>query len=750
MYSVRLRAGFVKSFVPLCADANWRSSARYTARPVFVIVHAMPDYAAALNKAQYEAVTSPDRHTLVVAGAGSGKTRTIVYRLAWLAEQGVPPESILLLTFTRKAAHEMLARAQALLNRDLRSLPGGTFHSFAFSALRIYRPDWLEGRQFTLMDSADITQAVKQCRETIQAGKRDSSFPKTPTIANLLSKARNKEESIAAILERENQALRPYADALAEMGHTYAAYKRAHGLLDYDDLLFELDDLLARNETPAFILRNRFRHVLVDEYQDTNLVQARIVRQLAQSPDPDTSGASVMAVGDEAQSIYAFRGANMRNIMEFPEQFPAARVIRLEQNYRSTQPILDVANGILSKAQSSYHKHLFTQKEGGDLPRLIRPISDLTEAELVGRRITELLQTHKAHEIAVLLRAGFHSYALENVLRKNNIPFRKYGGLRFIEAAHVKDVFAFARLALNMRDLPAFSRVAQMHKGIGPKTVEKLHHVLLENKPEAIQKAFKRFPEFLADLEFIENLKERDLGPEQFFEELLAYYRPRLQTLYDDAHIREQGLEEIRKIAQGYENLDIMLSEIVLDSSDPDDDPAAENTLTLSTVHSAKGLEWNAVIILDAVEDRFPSRHSRVRPEDFEEERRLFYVACTRARQSLDIFAPTALYSQNSASPVGQSPFLQELPHGLFEVIPEKYAFPINVDATSQEQEVDSCSGIFAKGGAPLTASEGGHCRHRIFGRGKILKKLGDDRVQVNFPGFGVKVILADYLLPEE
>ncbi|MDE5879140.1 MAG: ATP-dependent helicase, partial [Desulfovibrio sp.] len=440
----------------------------------------MIDYAQALNEAQLAAVTAGDGPVLVVAGAGSGKTRTIVYRLAWLAEHGVDPGSILLLTFTRKAAREMLQRAGALLGRGLSGVTGGTFHAFAYSVLRRWRPAWLGERPFTLMDQADITAAVRQCKARLELGKGDRSFPKSASIVAFLSKARNKELPLAEVLRREAFHLEPYVEQLERLGEAYTAYRRENGLLDYDDLLFELEALLRDNAEAAASLRARFRHILVDEYQDTNLVQARIVRLLAgpegDAGEGDGAGAppcNVMAVGDEAQSIYAFRGANVRNILDFPKLFPGARILPLEENYRSTRPVLDVANSLLEHAAESFDKHLFTRKEGGEPVRLVTPLSDETQAALVARRIGELLESYAPHEIAVLFRAGRHSFALEAALKRAGIAFRKYGGLRFAESAHNKDVVAFARLALNPLDLPSFSRIAAMHKGVGPKTVER-------------------------------------------------------------------------------------------------------------------------------------------------------------------------------------------------------------------------------------------------------------------------------------
>ena len=606
----------------------------------------MIDYAHALNSAQYEAATCGDGPVLVVAGAGSGKTRTITYRLSWLADHGVPPESMLLLTFTRKAAQEMLQRAAALSDHALSLVQGGTFHSFAFGVLRRYRPDWLEDRPFTVMDSADINAAVKACKDDLRLGKGDRSFPRTQAIVGFLSKARNKEMRLDEVLQREAFHLLPYAEPLMQLGEAYDAYRKEKGLLDYDDLLFELEHLLRTNERAAENLRRRYTHILVDEYQDTNLVQARIVRLLAGPEGEGMPPGNVMAVGDEAQSIYAFRGANVRNILDFPKLFPGARIIRLEENYRSTRPILDVANNLLENATESFRKKLFTRKEGGAPVRLVTPLSDMSQAKLVVRRIEDLLTRHLPHEIAVLFRAGFHSYHLEMALNQAGIAFRKYGGLRYTEAAHVKDVMAYARLLLNPLDMPAFSRVAELHEGIGPKTVLKLYNVAQSADGPALDKACARFPSFREDLRFIAEMRARPLHPVTALELIVDHYRPVLESRYpEDWPRRQQGLEEILQMASGYNDLDLFLADLALDSPDEEDEDN-EGRITLSTVHSAKGLEWNAVLIIDLVEDRFPSRHALARPEDFEEERRLMYVACTRARQELDLYSPATIYSK--------------------------------------------------------------------------------------------------------
>ena len=735
-----------------------------------------------LNPAQLEAVTAPDGPVLVIAGAGSGKTRTIVHRLAWLAEQGVPASDMLLLTFTRKASREMLLRATDLLGYSIGGVHGGTFHSFAFSVLRQYRPAWAEG-PVTVMDSADSAPAIQQCKERLKVGKGDRSFPKTQTIIGLLSKARNKEISIGDVLQRDAQHLLPHADALESIGEAYRGYRRQHGLLDYDDLLFELEDLLkgdpeAGREGLAERFRERYRYIMVDEYQDTNRVQARLVRLLA------GEAGNVMAVGDDAQSIYAFRGADVRNILDFPKLFPGTRVIRLEENYRSTQPVLDVANAVLAPASEGFRKNLFTTKENTPKTprvRLVRPMSDLTQANVVAARVEELLDRYQAKEIAVLFRAGYQSYHLEVALSKRGIKFRKYGGLRYAEAVHVKDVVAFVRLAINPLDMPSFERVAGLSKGVGTKTAEKIYHVAAQGDFDALRKACTKYPDLWSDMLLLDKLREHNLTPAALIEMVIEHYTPRLQAIFpDDWPRRQQGLSELAHIASAYTDLEQFVADLSLETPEDDADEFDEaGRVVLSTIHSSKGLEWDAVILLDLVEDRFPSRHALVRPEDFEEERRLMYVACTRAREDLELFVPATLYSRQNGGnePATPSPFVRELPFSALEEWQEGYTGRISKRSTSfagdpafsrpsldiprelANPNAGRVKGVFpppvipeAKG--DRAASKGGagcgYCRHKVFGRGKIVEQLPPDKCRVNFPGFGLKVILSAFLTLEE
>ena len=782
------------------------------------------DYEKELNPAQLEAVTFGDGPVLVIAGAGSGKTRTLVYRLARLVESGVDPAEILLLTFTRKAAAEMTRRAGLLLAgrgaspeapllrhpgqalRHSTQMPhapvnvrGGTFHAFAYSILRRFRPPGYEG-DLSLMDAPDILSALQHCKEQLELGKGDRSFPKNQTVAGLISKARNKETGIESVLRSEAAHLMAYNSDLAQLSEEYSRFKHKHCLLDYDDLLFELENLFEEKPELLELQRGVYRHIMVDEYQDTNRVQARLAHMLA------GNGGNILAVGDDAQSIYAFRGADVQNILDFPSLFPGAKIITLEENYRSVQPILNLTNAILASARNAYPKNLFTRLTGGELPRLIKPLSDTSQASLVARVVDDLLVRHKPSEIAVLFRSGFHSFQLELQLSRQKTPFRKYGGLRYSDAAHIKDLLSMVRLVLNPLDLPSFTRVAELFKGVGPKTAQKIYAAASNGDANALEKNCAKFKDLLELLKLIATLRSKTMPPSSTLEQLLEAYIPLLKIHYpDDYPYREQALEELLRIAQPYEELDLLVSDLSLEDPDNPDESDGEDSITLSTVHSAKGLEWSAVLIIDLVQNRFPSRHAVLRDEDYEEERRLFYVACTRAKEELYLFAPTALYhrEQGGYEPVNLSPFLAELPQDVCEAWQETYGgemrkqtpkpdpfspqpggrknsplldvygakpgpeaskpfgnmndFPDRRAAPERGNPPAGCPAGAQEATAhspqisPLNMKgKSGYCVHKIFGRGKIIQHLPPDKYRVNFPGFGLKVIMANFLTLEE
>ena len=538
------------------------------------------------------------------------------------------------------------------------------------------------------MDTADSTAAISACKENLKIGKGDRSFPKVQAVLGLLSKARNKEMDLEEILRREAQHLLPHAEDLVKLGDAYRDYKREHSLLDYDDLLFELERLFLTRPDILESMRMRYRQIMVDEYQDTNKVQARLVRLLA------GENGNVMAVGDDAQSIYAFRGATVHNILEFPRLFQNTRIIRLEENYRSVQPVLDIANSLLANTTEGYKKTLFSRRALPDSPAVTvyRPLSDLSQAQLVARRIVELLDSTSPQEIAVLFRSGYQSYHLELELNKRGIPFRKYGGLRYAEAAHVKDVIAFARLVSNPLDLPSFDRLAALSKGIGPKTSRKLFDLACGDDDQALHKACKRWPDFIENMMLVTELRVNGARPGEVISRVLEHYRPKMEELFpEDWPRRLQGLEEMSTIASSYEDLQLFVADLSLDSPEEAPEEDEGKRITLSTVHSSKGLEWQSVLILDCVEDRFPSRHALVRPEDFEEERRLMYVACTRAKDTLDMFVPLSLYSRSSGGqePATPSPFIRELPSDKLEEIYENYGGMVEFERERDGDEVE-------------------------------------------------------------
>ena len=455
-----------------------------------------------------------------------------------------------------------------------------------------------------------------------------------------------------------------------------------------------------------------------------------------------------------------------------------------EENYRSTQPVLDVANAVLAPASEGFRKNLFTTKENTPKTprvRLVRPMSDLTQANVVAARVEELLDRYQAKEIAVLFRAGYQSYHLEVALSKRGIKFRKYGGLRYAEAVHVKDVVAFVRLAINPLDMPSFERVAGLSKGVGTKTAEKIYHVAAQGDFDALRKACTKYPDLWSDMLLLDKLREHNLTPAALIEMVIEHYTPRLQAIFpDDWPRRQQGLSELAHIASAYTDLEQFVADLSLETPEDDADEFDEaGRVVLSTIHSSKGLEWDAVILLDLVEDRFPSRHALVRPEDFEEERRLMYVACTRAREDLELFVPATLYSRQNGGnePATPSPFVRELPFSALEEWQEGYTGRISKRSTSfagdpafsrpsldiprelANPNAGRVKGVFpppvipeAKG--DRAASKGGagcgYCRHKVFVRGKIVEQLPPDKCRVNFPGFGLKVILSAFLTLEE
>jgi ATP-dependent DNA helicase UvrD/PcrA len=630
-------------------------------------------YAEELNPRQLEAATTLEGPMLVVAGAGSGKTRTLVYRVARLVESGVPPGAILLLTFTRRAAQEMLRRAAALVGESCAQVAGGTFHSFAHLTLRRYGSVVGLAPGFTILDRGDSEDVMGLVRAELGLDRRERRFPRKQTLAEIHSMAVNCATSVADLVAARYPHLDDDLDDLARLYARYADFKTGKQLVDYDDLLVKLRDALATGPDLAARLGRQYRFVMVDEYQDTNTLQAEIVRLLA------TAHQNVMVVGDDAQSIYAFRGANFRNIMDFPTLFPSARVITLDENYRSTQTILDLANAVINGARERYTKNLFTRRDAGERPGLVRALDEPEQSRFVAQRILELREEGvPLSEVAVLFRSSFHSFDLEIELGRRDIPFVKRGGFRFIETTHVKDVLAHLRVVANPDDAISWNRILLLLEGVGPKGSQAILAGLGGPTPWESLAAGRRGQSAaeLARLGRLLGEVARVERPGEQVAQVLAYYAPILRRVHREDHPkRERDLEHFATIAERYRSTAALLADMALEpptdsvggvlAAEGDD----EGLVTLSTIHSAKGLEWHTVFVLWAADGRFPSVYNVGDDDDLEEERRLMYVAMTRAKRLLYLTYPMEIYDRGMGLVLGKPSRFLEGAEGLLEPI---------------------------------------------------------------------------------
>jgi DNA helicase II / ATP-dependent DNA helicase PcrA len=623
-------------------------------------------YEKELNVAQFEAVKHKDGPALVIAGAGTGKTRTLTYRVARLVEQGVDPKSILLLTFTRRASQEMLRRASVLLHdRAAENVAGGTFHSFANLTLRHYATLIGYGNNFTILDQGDAQDVINLLRSQMGLATARRRFPKKTTLGTMFSLAVNRLMPLEEIVQQDFPHFLDDLGEILKLHASYEAYKRKANAMDYDDLLTNLVVLLESQEQVRKSLAKKYRYIMVDEYQDVNRLQARIVRLLS---GDDPAKANVMVVGDDAQSIYRFRGAEVENIFEFPNEYPGAKIIPLEENYRSTQPILTLTNHIISLASRRYEKTLFTRMTRGEMPQIVCAENEAQQSLYVVEKILEYREMGVGlNDIAVLFRSGYMSFDLELELQRANIPFQKFGGMKFIETSHIKDLTAMLRVIENPKDAVSWFRILLLQDGVGPKTAERIVTDILDEKislkrfSESVvegtapaPKEFAKMPNGIIDLfghlRFIANDR---LTPPEKVEHLIQYYKPILRRKYDDYPKREKDIDTFQLITERYRSLTSLLSDLSLDPpteslTEMDESTRDNEILTLSTIHSAKGLEWNAVIITNCLDGRFPSVHAARDPEDLEEERRLMYVASTRAKEHLIITYPTNLYDRES------------------------------------------------------------------------------------------------------
>lgn len=631
------------------------------------------DYRKELNDAQYQATTTVEGPLLIIAGAGTGKTRTLVYRVAHLIDTGVDPRSILLLTFTRRAAEEMLRRASLLIDNRCSQVAGGTFHSFANLVLREFGRRIDLSPSFTIMDRPDSEDAIQLLRGELGLNHKDKRFPRKQTVAEIFSMALNKQTTMPDLVERDYPHLFDSLGDLLRLYDRYVDYKKNKTLLDYDDLLTKLRDLLAQQEPVRRRLSEIYRFIMVDEYQDTNYLQARIIRLLAAAHD------NVAVVGDDAQSIYSFRGANFRNIMDFPEAFPGTRIIKLEENYRSTQPILNLTNTIIQRAKERYEKRLYTEKREGETPVLVQAESEQMQSRFVCQKILELREEGvPLWDIAVLFRSSFHSFDLELELARHNIPFIKRGGFQFMETTHIKDLLAHLRILANPQDLISWNRVLLLLEGVGTQMSQKITHWLLDgtSSVERLRTfgAKGKIAHGLKTLAQVLQFASQAQRPAEQTQYLMQYYVPILKRRHPDDHPKRlKDLEHFQGITERYRSLERLLSDMALEppndsvagvlAVDPDEGP-----VVLSTIHSAKGLEWHSVFIIWALEGRFPSFYNINTDEDLEEERRLLYVAATRAKENLFITYPIKIFDRGLRMVLSRpSQFIEGISEDLLE-----------------------------------------------------------------------------------
>jgi ATP-dependent DNA helicase UvrD/PcrA len=598
---------------------------------------------------------------LVIAGAGSGKTNTLAHRVAHLIVGGADPGRILLLTFSRRAAAEMERRVERIVAAALGEKAGarnriawsGTFHAVGARLLRMYAASVGLEPAFTIHDREDSADLMNLVRHELGLSEKAERFPLKATCLAIYSRAVNAGEPLEAALAKQYPWCAEWKEELANLFAAYVEAKQKQGVLDYDDLLLYWGELMRVPELAADV-GARFDHVLVDEYQDTNALQASILRGLK------PGGAGLTVVGDDAQAIYGFRAATVRNILDFPDQFqPPAEIVRLEQNYRSTQPILAACNAVIGLAREQFTKNLRSQRGAGERPALASVADDMGQVGLVVATVLENREAGMAlKEQAVLFRTSHHSAMLEVELARRNIPFVKFGGLKFIEAAHVKDLLAVLRWAENMADRVTGFRVMQLLPGLGPATAAKVLDAMAGRSPTDALATFRpparAVEHWRALVAVMQRLNGNAAGWPAELDLVRQWYQPHLEQRYPDAQVRAGDLDQLVRIAAGYASRASFLTDLTLDPPSATSDEAGaplldEDYLILSTIHSAKGQEWKAVYVLNVVDGCIPSDMATGNTEETEEERRLLYVAMTRAKDTLVLVVPQRFYTHGQA-----------------------------------------------------------------------------------------------------
>lgn len=605
----------------------------------------------ALNKEQRLAVSTLDGPVLCIAGAGSGKTMTLTYRVANLIENGVNPASILLLTFTKKAANDMLQRVKKLIGDLGNTVEGGTFHHFAAITISKYCERININKNFSVLDDNDSIEILQSFKisKNLDYKSLNNRFSKN-LLFQIISKARSHSKSIREITDLYYTNHNIEFNELEEIYNIYSNYKKENNLLDYDDLLEYLYKLLLIPDIREQICE-QYQYVMVDEYQDTNLLQANITRLLSKKEN-------IMVVGDDSQSIYSFRGSRIENILEFNKIFPKCKVIKLEKNYRSFGHILNGCNSMIEHSSKSIKKHLFTDKPAGNKIIIVKCLSEKEEANLVAHRILQLYNSgYSLNDMAVLFRNSNYSYELEIELAKRFIPYKKIGGARIFDSTHIRDIISYLRVLNNPFDKVSWLRILMLIKGIGIQSATNIYSTITNQLEPYDLSKIKIKSEIKNQLNklsqtLLNSVKYINKEPILIINIILDYYLPILKEKNPDYFSNSvKELDQFTVISEKYHSLHDLLSEIYIDSQFDNSQNSIQNNsmfLTLSTIHSAKGLEWKQVFIISALEGRFPSITSIRNKEELEEERRLMYVAMTRAMEGLTISYPSGIWDKSS------------------------------------------------------------------------------------------------------
>src|SRR5665213_1618451 len=595
---------------------------------------------------------------LIIAGAGTGKTNTLAHRVAHLTMNGVDPARILMLTFTRRAAQEMRRRARDIVKQAMNETLGGlnqvlaqrlswsgTFHSMANRLLRHYARHLKLDPQFTVIDRGDSADLMDAIRQELGFDGKEQRFPRRDTCLAIYSHRVNTRKALKESLDEQYPWCVQWEDELTRLYRAYVQRKQSYGILDYDDLLLYWHIMMGDAKLAQHV-SGHFDHVLVDEYQDTNVMQAQILRALR----PDGRGLTV--VGDDAQAIYSFRAATVDNILNFPDQFePRAEVITLAQNYRSCQQVLDASNALMAEAPRQFRKHLLAARGAGQRPRLVTVDDLTTQADSICNEVLRRREAHvPLHRQAVLFRSGSHSDLLEIQLARRQIPYVKYGGLRFLEAAHVKDLLAVLRWVDNPRNHMAAFRALQLLPGMGPANAQRaIAHVEAQQHTADALAGFAAPHVEAVEIEKLSDLLRELRDPQREWPGQVRlvrdWYKPHLERIYESVHTRIGDLDQLELLSGQFTSRERFITELTLDPPEAASDLAGkpaldEDFLVLSTIHSAKGMEWDTVYLMNVVDGSFPSEFATRKPELIEEERRLLYVAMTRARNELMLYSP--------------------------------------------------------------------------------------------------------------